>query len=252
MVWEVNGLKIRQLLDCVVMTQLIKGREMQTMTHRLWSTWLLCLAWGLLEAASLFGLGGTSLASIPANAALGVTNDFLTPLTTASFGLIVLAIVSALLGLLASRLWSDPEQAKRDAFDGLWLSWMMLLAITLLVWLQPSVIVISMKVLLVGLTALVLGLQVGTLYQINNRIKLSKVSHRSSVLSAIASYPANLPSARSYWHIGTTLLVFFLGIWLGSELVQFSVTAIFLMALAIMLSATIMTSRPFRHLHSEQ
>lgn len=220
---------------------------MKQIAHRRWPTLLLCLAWGLLEAASLYGLGGTSLASVPANAVLGVTNDLMTPLTTASLGWIFLSIVTALSGLLASRLWSEPEQASTDAFDGLWLSWLMLLVLTILVLLQPHVMVASMKAFVVGLTALVLGFQVGILYQINRRIELSTISRRSSLLGAIISYPGHLSSGHSRWHIGAALLVFLFGIWIGSELMRIWLPSIFLIALAIMLLATMVISRPLRH-----
>ncbi|MFO7746460.1 MAG: hypothetical protein R6V42_01475, partial [Orrella sp.] len=215
--------------------------------ERRWPIFLLCLAWGLLEAASLYGLGGTLLASVPANAVLGMTNDLVTPLTTASMGWIFFTIATALIGLLASRLWSDSEQIRKDAFDGLWLSWIMLLVLTLLVLLQPSVMATSMKAFVVGLTAVVLGFQIGTLYQINRRVESSTVSRRSSVLGVLVSYPGNLPEARRRWHIGGSLLVFLFGIWLGSELLQVWFPAIFLTALTIMLFATTLISKPFRH-----
>jgi len=229
------------------MTKVTIGTEIKQTAERRWPILLLCLAWGLLEAASLYGLGGTLLASVPANAVLGMTNDLVTPLTTASMGWILLTMATALIGLLASRLWSDSEQIRKDAFDGLWLSWIMLLVLTLLVLLQPSVMATSMKAFVVGFTALVLGFQVGTLYQINRRVELSTVSRRSSVLGALVSYPGNLPEARRRWHIAGALLVFLFGIWLGSELLQVWFPAIFLTALTIMLFATMLISRPFRH-----
>lgn len=228
------------------MTRLTIGTEMKQTAERRWPIFLLCLAWGLLEAASLYGLGGTLLASVPANAVLGMTNDLVAPLTTASMGWIFLTIVTALMGLLASRLWSDAEQIRKDAFDGLWLSWIMLLVLTLLVLLQPSVMATSMKAFVVGLTALVLGFQIGTLYQINRRVESSTVSRRSSLLGALVSYPGNLPEARRRWHIAGALLAFLFGIWLGSELLQVWFPAIFLTALTIMLYATTLISRPFR------
>lgn len=228
------------------MTRLTIGTEMKQTAERRWPIFLLCLAWGLLEAASLYGLGGTLLASVPANAVLGMTNDLVAPLTTASMGWIFLTIVTALMGLLASRLWSDAEQIRKDAFDGLWLSWIMLMVLTLLVLLQPSVMATSMKAFVVGLTALVLGFQIGTLYQINRRVESSTVSRRSSLLGALVSYPGNLPEARRRWHIAGALLAFLFGIWLGSELLQVWFPAIFLTALTIMLYATTLISRPFR------
>jgi len=225
---------------------LLKEFRMLEGSNQRWPLILLCLAWGMLEGASLFGLGGTFVGLVPANIILVFAGWADSPLTQASAARGLLPVISSLLGMMAAGVWQRGENARIQPDDGFWLAWMMFFAIAILMATQPAKAAISMQAFVVSLMALVLGFQVGILYQLKHADTPARVTKTARLFGACLSYPVNLFPMQVVARVGLPFVAFLGGFWLGHWLANHRFHDAFWIVAALMVPATVMLSKHHR------
>lgn len=211
-----------------------------------WPLLLLCFAWGMLEGASLFGLGGTFMGLIPGNLILSIADLVQQPLTQASAPRALLPVVTMLLGMAAAGVWVVGQSAREQAIDGVWLVLVMFFVLALLVAILPSKPIVSMQGFVVGLSALVLGFQIGLLYPLKQTNKMARMSKPARLLGASLSYPINVFPANRCAQVGVAFLAFVAGLWLSHGLVIHSLGGTYWAAAALMVPACMLFNMRYR------
>jgi|GEM_PF-2226610 len=205
-----------------------------------WPLLLLCLAWGMLESASLFGLGGTFMGLIPGNLILSIADLAQHPLTPASASRALLPVVTLLLGMAAAGVCSNGQSARQQVDDGFWLVSIMFFVLALFLGILPANPEASTKGFVVGLSALVLGFQIGLLYPLKYANKNVRVSKVARLIGVSLSYPINIMPANSTVQLAVVFLSFVVGLWLGHGLVIHTMGGVYWVAAALMVPASIL------------
>lgn len=209
-------------------------------SNQRWPLLLLCFAWGMLEGASLFGLGGTFVGLIPGNLILSIADFTQHPLTQASAPRALLPVVTMLSGMAAAHVWSVGQSARQQVHDGFWLASIMFFVLAFLLSLLPANPLPSILAFVVGLSALVLGFQIGLLYPLKYANKNERVTKPARLLGALLSYPINLIPANRSVQVGVAFLAFVAGLWLSHSMVIHTVSGIYWVAAALMVPASIL------------
>ncbi len=211
-----------------------------------WPILVLIFAWGMLEGASLFGLGGTFMGLIPGNLILSIADLAQHPLTPASAARAFLPVVTMLSGMMAAGVCASGQSARQQSDDGFWLVSIMFFVLALLVAISPLKPAVSMQGFVVGLSALVLGFQIGLLYPLKYTNKNARVNKRARLLGASLSYPINVVSTQSSAQVGVAFLAFAVGLWLSHGLVMHTMGGIYWVAALLMVPATIYFYKRYR------
>ena len=209
-------------------------------SNQRWPLLLLCLAWGMLEGASLFGLGGTFMGLIPGNLILIIADLGQHALTPASAARALLPVVTMLSGMAAAGVCASGQCVRQQSDDGFWLASIMFFVLALLLAILPANPVASMQVFVVSLSALVLGFQVGLLYSHKYANSTVRVPKLARLLGASLSYPINVVSAVSSVQVGLAFLAFVAGLWFSHGMVIHTVSGIYWVAAALMVPASIL------------
>jgi len=208
-----------------------------------WPLLFLIFAWGMLEGISLFGLGGTFVGLVPANIILVFADWADSPLTQASAARGLLPVLTSLLGMVAAGVWQRGENARIQPDDGFWLAWLMFFVLAILMATQPAKASVSMQAFVVSLMALVLGFQVGILYQLKHADTPARVTNAARLFGACLSYPVNLFPMRVLARVGLPFVAFLGGFWLGPWLADHRFHDAFWIVAALMVPATVILSK---------
>ena len=204
-----------------------------------WPLLFLIFAWGMLEGISFFGLGGTFMGLIPGNLILSIADLAQHPLTPASAARALLPVGAMLAGMAAAGVCVSGQSALEQPDDGFWLASMMFFVLSLLLALLPENPVVTMQGFVVGLSALVLGFQIGLLYSKKYANSTVRVPQLARLLGASLNFPVNVVSTVSSVQVGVAFLAFVAGLWLSHGLIVHTMGGAYWIAALLMVPATI-------------